>query len=147
MFFFLVILIDSLSYYMYLPYILHPARVTGHSQTIIENIYKTVSGNLTSTICDHLPQVLFIPSLFSDNPAAKSNILERSWKNSNQAEFAMDCFGQDWGNILNLKHGNVNVSVESFVINMNDLLDKHAPFKNLSKYKSKFKTSVRAALQ
>ena len=71
-------LIDSLSYYMYLPYILHPARVTGHSQTIIENIYKTVSGNLTSTICDHLPQVLFIPSLFSDNPAAKSNILERS---------------------------------------------------------------------
>ena len=78
MFFFLVTLIDSLSYYMYLPYILHPARVTGHSQTIIENIYKTVSGNLTSTICDHLPQVLFIPSLFSDNPAAKSNILERS---------------------------------------------------------------------
>ena len=59
----------------------------------------------------------------------------------------MDCFGQDWGNILNLKHGNVNVSVESFVSNMNDLLDKHAPFKSLSKYKSKFKTWIRAALR
>ena len=31
--------IDSLSSFMYLPYILHPTRVTGHSQTIIDNIY------------------------------------------------------------------------------------------------------------
>ena len=46
--------IDSLSSYMYLPYILYPNRVTGHSQTIINNIFsnyvskETVSGNLTS---------------------------------------------------------------------------------------------------
>ena len=32
--------IDSLSSYMYLPYILHPTRVTGHSQIIIENIFS-----------------------------------------------------------------------------------------------------------
>ena len=30
---------DSLSSYMYLPYIIHPARVTGHLQTIIDNIF------------------------------------------------------------------------------------------------------------
>ena len=112
--------IDSLSSYMYLPYILEPTRVNSHLQTITDNIFsnyvskEAVSGNLTSTISDHLPQVLFIPSLFSDNPATKSNISERSWKNFNQAEFVLDYFDKDWSNILNLKHGNVNVSMENF---------------------------------
>ena len=32
--------IDLLSSYMYLPYILHPTRVTSHSQTIIDNIFS-----------------------------------------------------------------------------------------------------------
>ena len=61
----------------------------------------------------------------------------------------MDYFDKDWSNILNLKHGNVNVSMENFVNNMNDLLDKHAPFKKISKYKLKFKTKpwITAALQ
>ena len=50
---------------------------------------------------------------------------------------------------MNLKHGNVNVSMENFVHNMNDLLDKHDPFKKISKYNLKFKTKpcVTAALQ
>ena len=78
--------------------------------------------------------------MFSDNPTTKSNIFERSWKNFNQAEFVMDYFDKDWSNILNFKHGNVNVSMVNFVNNMNDLLDKHAPFKKISKYKLKFKT-------
>ena len=87
--------------------------------------------------------------MFSDNPGTKSNIFERSWKNLIQAEFVLDYFDKDWSNILNLKHGNVNVSVENFVNNMNDLLDKHALFKKISKYKLKCKTKpwVTAALQ
>ena len=101
--------IDSISSYMYLLYILHPTRVTGHSQTIMDNIFcscvskEVVCSNLISTISDHLPQVLFVPSLFLDNPATKSNIFDRSWKNFNQAEFVMDYFDKDWSNILNLK--------------------------------------------
>ena len=140
---------------MYLPYILHPTRVTGHSQTMIDNIFsnyvskEAVCGNLSSTIFDHLPQVLFIPFMFSDNPTTKSNIFERSWKNFNQAEFVLDYFDKDWSNILNLKHGNVNVSMENFVNNMNDLFDKRAPFIKISKYKLKFKTKpwITTALQ
>ena len=73
-------------------------------------------GNLASTISGHLTQVLFIPSMLSDNPATKSTISERSWKNFNQAEFVMDYFDNDWSNILNLKHDNVNVSMENLVI-------------------------------
>ena len=41
----------------------------------------------------------------------------------------MDYFDKDWSNISNLKDGNVNVSMENFVNNMNDFLDKQAPFK------------------
>ena len=78
---------------------------------------------------DHLPKVLFIPSMFPDNPDTKFNIFERSWTNFSQAEIVMDSFDKDWNNILNLKYGNVNVSMEKCVNNMNDLLDKHAPFK------------------
>ena len=61
----------------------------------------------------------------------------------------MDYFDKDWSNILNLKHGNVNESMENFVNYMNDLLDKRAPFKKISKYKLKFKTKpwITAALQ
>ena len=62
--------IDSLSSYMYLPYILHSmylpyilhlTRVTDHFQTIINNIFsnyvskEAMRGNLTSKISDHLP--------------------------------------------------------------------------------------------
>ena len=67
--------------------------------------------------------------MFSDNLAAKSKIFERGWKNFNKVEFVMDYFDKDWSNISNLKHGNVNVSMENFVNNMNDLLDKHAHLK------------------
>ena len=100
--------LDSLSSYMFLLYILHPNRVTGHSQTIIDNTFsnyiskEAVCGNLTSTISDNLPQVLFIPSMFSDTPATKSNIFARGWTNFNQAEFVMDYFDKDLSNILNL---------------------------------------------
>ena len=86
---------------MYLPYILHLTRVTGHWQTIIDNIFciyvskEAVCGNLTSTISNHLPKVLFIPSMLSDNPATKSNIFETSWTNFNQAEFVMNYFDKD----------------------------------------------------
>ena len=66
--------------------------------------------------------------MFSDNPDTKSNISERRWTNFNQAEFVMDYFDKYWSNILNLKHGNVNVSVENFVNNTNYIY-KHAPFK------------------
>ena len=93
-------------------------------------VSKEACGNLTSAISD----------MFSDNTDTKSNTFERSWKNFNQAEFIMDYFHKDWSNILNLKRGNVNMSMENFVNNMNDLLDKHALFKKISKYKLKFKT-------
>ena len=44
--------------------------MTNHNWQYIFYVSKeAVCGNPTSTISDHLPQVLFIPSMFSDNTA------------------------------------------------------------------------------
>ena len=56
--------------------------------------------------------------MFSDNPDTKSNISERSWTNFNEAEFVVNYFDKDLSNVLTLKHGNVNMSLENFVNNM-----------------------------
>ena len=57
--------------------------------------------------------------MFSDKSAMKSNIFERSSIKFIQAEFVMDYLDKDWSNIVNIK--NVNVSMNRFVNNMNDI--------------------------
>ena len=50
----------------FLPYIVHPTRVSDNSSTIIDNIFanvldqETVSGNILTQITDHFPQFLIV---------------------------------------------------------------------------------------
>ena len=60
-----------MNFYIFSPSISHPARVTGNCKTLLDNILfcnhiskEAIYGNLTSTISDHLPQILFIKSIF-----------------------------------------------------------------------------------
>ena len=54
--------LDSLASNSFIPLILQPTRITSHSTTLIDNIFSNVidpdiiSGNLTATISDHLPE-------------------------------------------------------------------------------------------
>ena len=54
--------LDSLASRSLLPYILQPTQFTGLSKTLIDNIFcnltsnDVISGNITGTISDHLPQ-------------------------------------------------------------------------------------------
>ena len=65
--------------------ILHPTRITSHSNTLIDNMFSNVidpdivSSNLTATISDHLPQFAIIPNIFGNISGNKSNIYERGW--------------------------------------------------------------------
>ena len=69
----------------FIPLILQPTRITSHSNTLIDNIFSNVidpdiiSGNLTATISDHLPQFAIIPNMFGNISGNKSNIYERNW--------------------------------------------------------------------
>ena len=73
--------LDSLASNCIIPYILQPTRLTSHSKTLIDNIFSNelsceeISGNITATISDHLPQFLHTPNVHSDPLCNKSNIL------------------------------------------------------------------------
>ena len=59
--------LDSLASNSFILLILQPARITSHSNTLIDNIFSNVidpditSSNLTVTISDHLSQFAIIP--------------------------------------------------------------------------------------
>ena len=69
--------LDSLSSHMLLLHIVQPTRIRNNSKTLIDNIYSDlitpndISGNITNTILDHLPQ---FPDIFSNPPSTKLNI-------------------------------------------------------------------------
>ena len=78
--------IDSLTSHLFLPHITKPTRIRDSSKTLIDIfsntlIENTISGNLTATISDHLPQFIILPNIFSNSPSNKSNIYERDWSN------------------------------------------------------------------
>ena len=62
--------LDLLSSHMFLPHIVQPTRISTTSKTLTDNIFSnihtpsSVSGNLTSSISDHLPQFLIVPDIF-----------------------------------------------------------------------------------
>ena len=108
-----------------------------------------ISGNITTTISDHLPQFVFAPNVLSKASGQKSNIYERDWSKFIQTDFVLDCFDKDWSNVLQLDQQDINLSIESVLNNMNSILDEHAPLKRINKYKFKFKSKpwITAAIQ
>ena len=60
----------------------------------------------------------------------------------NQENFVLDYFDKDWADLLQIDQQNVNLSLNSFLNNMNSILDVHALLKKVNKYKLKFKTKA-----
>ena len=64
--------LDSLASNSFIPLILQSTRITSHSNTLIDNIFSsvidpdTISGSLTVTISDHLPQFAIIPNMLAN---------------------------------------------------------------------------------
>ena len=84
-----------------------------------------ISGNLTATIFDHLPQFLRAPEILRDFFTKKYIYFDRDWTNFNQENFILDYFSVDWKNIINLQKNNFNCP-QSFFDSVNDLLTIHA---------------------
>ena len=128
------------------PYILQPTRLTSYSKTLIDNIFfntlssEIISQNLTYTTSDHLPQFLFGPNILSNPSYNKSNTYERDGSKFNKKNFILDYVDKSWSDILQVSQQNVNLFIESFLNNMNSILDSNAPFKRVNKNKLRFKT-------
>ena len=88
--------LDSLASNSIIAYILQLTRITNHSKTLIDNIFSNIlsseiiSGNLTTTTSDHLPQFLFASNILSNHSYKRSNIFERDWSKFNKENFILD---------------------------------------------------------
>ena len=99
------------------------------SSTLIEN---TISGNLTASIIDHLPEFIILPNIFSNPPSNKSNIYERDWSNFVQENLILEYFSVDWNSLIN-NDNDVNLSSKNFLKRINAILDNHASLRKVTK--------------
>ena len=99
-----------------------------------------ISGNLTATISDHLPQFAIILNMFGNIQGTKSNIYEREWSKFDQEDFILEYFSVDWEDLLKINELNADNSTKIYLDKINMLLDTYAPLKRINKYKLKFKS-------
>ena len=102
-------------------------------------IPNIISGNLTASISDHLPQFLVAPNIFFNASYPKSNNYERDWSRFDQENFVLDYFSVEWDNILISPNTNTEKSYKTFLEKFESLFDNYAPLKKLSKNKLKLK--------
>ena len=118
--------------------ILLPTRLTSRSKTLIDNIFvnhvntATTSGNLTCTVSDHLPQFL-VNHNDKYNIPGSHNIQIRNMKKFVEKDFIEDINKLDWVQLLDVDRGDLNHSFDTLISTINITLDKHAPFKKISK--------------
>ena len=130
--------LDILGSFSLLPQIILPTRVTNTSKTLIDNIFvdsstfQVSSGNLIYHISDHLPQFSILKNL-KTNSNLKHNKFKRNWSKFDQENFVLDFFEINWENTLELNKQNVNTSFDNFYNSINNLIDKYAPLKKLTK--------------
>ena len=98
-----------------------------------------ISGNLTASISDHLPQFLVAPNIFFNASYPKSNNFEKDWSRFDQENFVLDYFSVECDNFLLSSNTNTEKSYKTFFEKFESLLDTYAPLKKISKNKLKFK--------
>jgi hypothetical protein len=127
---------ESLCSHSLFPTIILPTRVTLKTKTLIDNIFMNSfsdnmsSGNLTISISDHLAQFVCIPG----KPPIKNKI--KSFRR-NLKKFDTNTFIEEISNInweLHIKENDsVNESINFFLKTFENVLNRHAPYKELTK--------------
>ena len=123
--------LDSLSSHYFLPHILEPSRVKTNTKILKENIFsnitvpRIISGNLTTSISDHLPQFLAAPNFNASYP--RSNNCKNVWSRFDQENFVLDYFSVNWDNLLLSSNTNTEKSYKTFLGQYDSLLETYAP--------------------
>ena len=117
--------LDSLASNSFIALNLQPTRITSNSNTLIDNVFSNVldsdiiSGNLTATISDILPQFAINPNMFGNILGNKSNIYERDWSKFDQENFILDYFSVDWEDLLKTDELNADNSTKIYLDKIN----------------------------
>ena len=126
----------------YLPYIIHPSRVSAHSATLIDNIFsnitdnETISGNILTQITDHFPQFL----IFKHAGMTYKNLsyFQHDFSNLNEENLRNDFANIDL-TFLNDSALDVNAKFNRLLSILDELVQTHAPLKKLTKRDIKFR--------
>ena len=126
--------LENLLSHNFMPQITLPTRITEKTATLIDNILinsnvlNCISGNITISISDHLPQFIVLDSLLgTSTDEDSSQISYRSFKNFNEENFSNDINEVSW--TFATENNNINLGFETLLRLINKTLDKHAPLK------------------
>ena len=135
--------LENLLSHNFMPQITLPTRITEKTATLIDNILinnnvlNCISGNITTSISDHLPQFIVLDSLLgTSTDEDSSQILYRSFKNFNEENFSNDINEINW--TFATKNNDINLGFETLLLLIDKTLDKHAPVKKCIKKEQKF---------
>ena len=121
------------------PTIVRPTRVTPHSKTLIDNIFTNsleninCSGNIISSISDHLPQYLVVDNNSVPKPK-KAIKFFRDYKSFDKNDFLLDYISIPWDE--HFANKNASKKIEKFINLSNEIIDIHAPIKSTAKKSS-----------
>ena len=127
-----------------MPLILQPTRITSHSKTLIDNIFTNIieksvkSGNITCSISDHLAQFAIL-QVQTPNQAHNETELKRDFTKFNKNDFTLDFLQVDMEAHLKIRNNNADYSMTQLLNITEAILDKHAPYKKISKHKKNTK--------
>ena len=103
------------------PYISQPRRLTSHSKALTGNIFWSllisdmISGNLTATVSNHLPRLLFAPNILSSTYYNKSSTFERDWSKFNKENLRQSYLDKNWSDVLQFAQQNLDLFIEFFL--------------------------------
>ena len=92
--------VNSMVSHYLLPHVLQPTRVTGHSATVIDNIftnitdYETISGNILNQVADHFSQFLILKQLSVTHKGTA--YYQYDYSNFNRDHFISDFSKINW---------------------------------------------------
>ena len=125
-----------------IPTIDKPTRVHRTTATLIDNIFVNnpeqvlMSGNIITDVSDHFSQFCILSSA-KEKSNIKKTIRKRDFSHFSSESFNSDLSAVDWENILLTKSNNIDDLFSTFFKRVNNIVNKHAPIKNLSKRKIK----------
>ena len=120
-----------------MPLITLPTRITSSSKTLIDNILTNefssdiVSGNLTVSLSDHIPQFAIIPLKQKNYLPKNHNIKIRDFDNIDYDKINYELSSINWNFTNNSKNSDVNQDTLTFINDVNSIIDKYAPLRKI----------------
>ena len=120
----------------FVPYIVHPSRISAHSSTLIDNIFsnitdnETISGNNLTQITDHFPQFLVVKH--AGISYKNLSYFQHDFSKLNE-ETLLNNFENLDLTYLNSSDLDVNDKFNRLLFSLNELVKIHAPLKKLNK--------------